>query len=107
MRDFPHESELRAVKTQKKLACLSYGCIALLGGNLYLWDRGFCIVPAASGVFFLLCISILARAVSVFRDGFFVRGSRIVRGGYGIALALARLGAELVIGVLLLSAMNS
>ena len=51
MLDFSHESELRAVKTQKKLACLSYGCIALLGGSLYLWDRGFCIVPTASLAF--------------------------------------------------------
>lgn len=106
MREFPHESELQAIKTQKKLAYLSYGCIALLGVGLYLWDRGIFIVPVASVVFCLLCVSILARAVSVFRDRFFVRGGRIVRGDYGIVLALARLGIELMVGVLLLSAMS-
>lgn len=106
MREFPRENELRAVKTQKKLACLSYGCIALLGGSLYLWDQGFSVVPVASVVFSLLCISILARAASAVRDEFFVTGSRIMRGGYGIVLALASLGAELIIGVLFLSAMS-
>jgi len=106
MREFPQKNELQAVKIQKRLAYLSYGCIVLLGVNLYLWDRGFSIVLLTPVTFCLLCVSLLARVLSVFRDGFFVRGGRIVRGDYGIVLSLARLGMELMIGVLLLFAMS-
>jgi hypothetical protein len=102
VREFPHESELGAVKRQKRLAWASYTCIVLLGISLYLWDQGFSTRPAAWVVFSLLCLSLLARAACVFGDGFLARGVYITRGGYGIALALVRLGGELAAGLLLL-----
>jgi hypothetical protein len=74
---------------------------------LYLWDRGFPITPVASIIFILLCISILAHAVSIFGDGFSVRGNYVVRGGYGMFHALLRLGGLLIVGTLLLWIMSS
>jgi len=103
----PRESELQVVKTQKKLGYFSCGCVVLLLVCLYLWDRGFSIIPVASMIFLLLCISILAHVASVFGNGFFARGSFVVRGGYGIFYALLRLARLLIAGTLLLWIMSS
>ena len=106
--DSPHGSELQAVKRQSRLARLSYGCIALLISSMYLYHQGFRMTPLASALFLLLCISTLARAVLVFRDGFFARGRGcVMRGGWGIAFGLIRLGGELMMGVIFLVATSS
>jgi hypothetical protein len=98
----PHECELRVAKVQRKLGYFSCGCIVLLVVCLYLWDRGLPVIPVASAIFLLLCLSLLAHFISVLGDGFFTRGNYIVRGSYGIFEALLRLGRLLVVRILLL-----
>lgn len=105
MRELPHENELQAVKKQKSWMYLEYGCITLMGGSLYLEGWFLALIPIA---FCLLCVTILARAILVFQDGFFARGgltkNEVVRGSYGIVLAIGRLIGELVIGIFILLA---
>lgn len=103
----PCESELQAVRTQSKLAYFSCGCVVLMAVCLYLWSRGFPMIPVAAITFLLLCISVLAHIISVFRDGFFARGGYVVRGGYGIFQALLRLGGILIVGIFFLWIMGN
>lgn len=107
MREFPHENELQAVKRQKNWMYVQYGCIILMGVCLCLGGRFLILIPIA---FCFLCVSILARAILVFQDNFFARGgltrNQVVRGSYGIALAIGRLIGELIIGILILLASN-
>lgn len=76
------------------------GCLCLEGWFLILIPIAFC----------LLCVTVLARAILVFQDGFFARGgltrNQVVRGSYGRVLAIGRLIGELVIGILILLASN-
>lgn len=73
---------------------------------LYLWNRGLPMIPVAGTIFVLLCISTVVHAISVFRNGFFVKGGYVARGGYGISLAIIRLGGTLIIGMFFLWLMS-
>jgi len=98
----PHKSEIPAVRVQRNLAYLSSGCSVLIAVCVYLWSRGFPMIPVAAIAFVVLCASVLAHIVSVFRNGFFARGGYVARGGYGIFLALLRLGGILLLGMFFL-----
>jgi len=100
--EYPRESELRAVRVQSRLAYFSCGCVVLMAICLYLWGRGFPTTPVPEMLFLLLCISVSAHIISVFRNGFFARGGCLVRGGYGVFQALLRLGGILIVGILFL-----
>ena len=103
----PRQSELPAVKRQKRWILISYGCLVLMMANLFSGQA----VPVLQFVIFLLfCIAMAARASLVVQDGVFIMTSLIrdyaASGGYGLALAFIRLVAETVVGVLLLIAVT-
>lgn len=105
--ELPCESELQEVRLQRYLAYFSSGCVVLMAICVYLWHRGLPMIPVAGTIFALLCTSVAVHLISVFRNGFFARGSYVARGCYGISLGIIRVGGILIVGMFFLWLMSN